>query len=141
MNDARRLEPMSRHEALDMLSRVSVGRVVFTANALPAIRAVNHLVDDGGVIIRTQLNSAIMPVVGAESGVVVAYEADEIEPAAHVGWSVVVTGMAYTVRDEAETSRYEQLLRPWMDHAEDQVIRIVPDLVTGFRLVGNGVGT
>src|SRR5258708_32786175 len=38
---------------------VTVGRIVFTAAALPAIRAVCHLVDGDYVIIRTDSSAAI----------------------------------------------------------------------------------
>jgi len=36
---------------------VSVGRLVFTIAGLPAIRPVNHLVDDGAVVVRSDLGS------------------------------------------------------------------------------------
>jgi hypothetical protein len=46
-------------EAMRLLATAAYGRVVFTLNALPAIRPVNHLVDDGTIIIRTRLTTAI----------------------------------------------------------------------------------
>ena len=46
-------------EAIRLLASVEFGRVVFTVNALPAIRPVNHLLDEGRIIIRTRLTSAI----------------------------------------------------------------------------------
>lgn len=39
-------------EAVRLLASVGYGRVVFTLNALLAIRLVNHLVDEGRIIIR-----------------------------------------------------------------------------------------
>ncbi len=45
-------------------------------------------------------------------GVVVAYEADVIDPETHLAWSVVVTGYARPVTDPEELSRYRALLRP-----------------------------
>ena len=76
-----------------LLASVDYGRVVFTLNALPAIRPVNHLVDDGRIIIRTRLTTTISAVMGsARSGVVVAYEADNFDPQSRAGWSVVATG-------------------------------------------------
>ena len=74
---------LDRDEAMRLLATVDYGRVVFTLNALPAVRPVNHLVDDGQIIIRTRLSSAISIVVGtADPGVVVAYEADKFDPRA-----------------------------------------------------------
>src|SRR6266704_6915254 len=46
----------------------------------------------------------------AEDGAVVCYEADELDPVRHTGWSVIATGMARLVRDPAAVTRYEQLL-------------------------------
>src|ERR1700757_4370359 len=53
---ARRLDDA---EAMRLLASVGYGRVVFTLNALPAIRPVNHLLDDGRIIIRTRLTASI----------------------------------------------------------------------------------
>jgi hypothetical protein len=39
---------------------VSLGRIVFTARALPAVRPVCHLVDGDHVVIRTDRNAAII---------------------------------------------------------------------------------
>jgi pyridoxamine 5'-phosphate oxidase-like protein len=111
-----------------------LGRVVFTLNALPAIRPVNHLLDDCRVIIRTRLTASISAAVRSSEGIVVAYEADSIDPQTRTGWSVVVTGRAHTLTDPDEVTRYEQLLEPWVNHA-DTVVAIEPDIITGLRLI------
>jgi Pyridoxamine 5'-phosphate oxidase len=122
-------------ETMRLLASVDYGRVVFTLAALPAIRPVNHLVEEGRVIIRTRLTSAISAALGsADEGVVVAYEADSFDPGTRTGWSVVVTGRAYTVTDPEQVLRYEQLLDPWVNYA-DTVIAIEPGIVTGFHIV------
>ena len=73
-------QKLSQAEAMRLLASVDYGRVVFTMNALPAIRPVNHLVDEDRIIIRTRLTTAISSVVrSADSGVVVAYEADDFD--------------------------------------------------------------
>ncbi|MEU2563207.1 pyridoxamine 5'-phosphate oxidase family protein [Streptomyces longispororuber] len=123
-------------EALRLLGSVSLGRVVFTQHALPTIRPVNHLVDGGDIVIRTHEGSALTSRTrhSAGSGVVVAYEADAIDPVRHLGWSVVVTGYARLVTDPRELARYQALLHPWVDRTMDYAVRIHPDLVTGIRL-------
>ena len=138
MTERRVLRELSREESLRLLSSVSLGRVVFTHQALPAIRPVNHLVDDGQVIIRTHPGAAILT--AAQRGVVVAYEADVLDPEAHVGWSVVVTGVARPVRDPRAAADYRRRLRPWIDRPMDQVIAISADIVTGFALSGGVAG-
>jgi nitroimidazol reductase NimA-like FMN-containing flavoprotein (pyridoxamine 5'-phosphate oxidase superfamily) len=127
------LSTISRDCCLALLGSVPYGRVVFTDRALPAVRPVNHIVDDGNIIIRSSLGSGITRAAGA--GMVVAYEADAIDPDTHTGWSVVVTGLARIVVDPAHIARYERLLEPWVDGRQDWVVRIPPDLVTGYRLV------
>ena len=68
-------------------------------------------------------------------GVVVAYEADDLDPDRQTGWSVVVTGLATMVTDPDRIARYEQLLSPWVNKVMDTVIAIEPEIVTGMRIV------
>ena len=141
--EPRALRELDRDEALDLLGSVSYGRVVFTLAALPAIRPVNHVVDDGEVVIRTRrlagLSTALAehadPALDQNPDLVVAYEADELDPASRTGWSVVVTGIARTVTDPARLARISARLRPWVDSEMDTAIAITPEIVTGMRLV------
>ena len=121
-------------ECWRLLASVQLGRIVFTEHAMPAIRPVNHLVDDETIIIRSHLGAAI--VARAEDGAVVCYEADDIDPARHTGWSVIATGLARIVRDPVAVSRYKQELQPWTDSPMDYVIAIKPQFITGLRLAG-----
>jgi nitroimidazol reductase NimA-like FMN-containing flavoprotein (pyridoxamine 5'-phosphate oxidase superfamily) len=127
---------LTRAECWRLLGSVSLGRVVFTMNALPAIRPVNHLVDDEMIIVRSHLGSAIVGRAAAGDGAVVCYEADELDPVRHTGWSVIATGMARLVREPAAITRYQQLLEPWAAGQMDYVIAIKPQIITGIRLVG-----
>jgi hypothetical protein len=126
-------------EALRLLGSISLGRIVFTLRALPTIRPVNHLLDQGDIIIRTDEGSALA--VHAEEGdgrgVVVAYEADAIDPRTHLGWSVIATGYAHLITSGDELDRYRQLLHPWVDQTMDYVIRIHPEELTGIKLVSS----
>lgn len=131
----RRLEALPRAESLRLLGTVSLGRLVFTHLALPAIRPVNHAVAGEQVIIRAYLGTAISTAVRGQSGTVVAYEADLIDPDTHLGWSVIVVGRATRLTDQAEAARYRELLRPWVDGGADDLIAIQADMVDGFRLV------
>jgi nitroimidazol reductase NimA-like FMN-containing flavoprotein (pyridoxamine 5'-phosphate oxidase superfamily) len=127
------LVPLPEAEAVRLLGTVSFGRIVFTDRALPAIRPVNHIVYEGDIVIRSHAGSALLR--AAEKGVVVAYEADNIDPDRHLGWSVVVTGFARQVVDPDEARRLERLLQPWIQMPNtSHAVRIHPDLVTGFRI-------
>lgn len=135
---ARQLRALSEPESLRLLASVSVGRVVFSERAMPAVRPVNHLVDDASVIIRTHLGAALLE--AARTGVVVAYEADQIDPDVHLGWSVVVVGTARIVDDQDEIRRYAATLRPWIARQLDHVIRIELEQITGYELAAISTG-
>jgi Pyridoxamine 5'-phosphate oxidase len=135
MTAVRRLEALPRAESLRLLGTVSLGRLVFTHLALPAIRPVNHAVAGEQVIIRAYLGTAISTAVRDGFGTVVAYEADLIDPDTHLGWSVIIVGRATRMTDPAEAARYRQMLQPWVVDGADEVIVIEADMVDGFRLV------
>jgi hypothetical protein len=127
---------LDRAESMQLIAETPYGRVVFTRDALPAIRPVFHLVEEGQIIVRTRITSRLTGTVRPETTVVVAYEADQIDPATHTGWAVVVTGLAHPITDPARVARYEKVLRPWMDRNMDSVIAIEPTMVNGIRLLG-----
>ncbi|WP_406253791.1 pyridoxamine 5'-phosphate oxidase family protein [Streptomyces chartreusis] len=122
-------------ECLRLLAKVPVGRIVYTRQALPAVLPVNFCLDaDSAVLLRTAADSEL---VRAVDGSVVAFEADEIDAAAHSGWSVVVTGSAMVVTDAAEHGRLVRTgPRSWVPSPSEVFIRVEPELVTGRELVG-----
>jgi hypothetical protein len=132
---------MPRSEALDLLASVPLGRVVFTENALPAVRPVNHLVDRGAIVIRTRSGSALDLYVGnrapgGEQAVVVAYEVDRIDELTHRGWSVIIVGFARTVEDPADLERYRGMPGPWAVQDADRAIRITPQVISCMMMPG-----
>lgn len=133
-----RLTELTRGESLRLLGSVPLGRIVFTLHAMPAIRLVNHLLDGEDIVIRTHSGAAVVSAAGAAQGVVVAYEADAVDPGDHHGWSVVVTGTAHLLTDPGQVARWQSALSPWVTGEMDQVIRIQSEIVTGYRL-GNEV--
>lgn len=129
-----RLTELTRAQSMRLLASVPLGRVVFTHRALPAIRPVNHIVEGDDIIIRSHPGAAVVSAAGQATGVVVAYEADDIDPGTRAGWSVIVTGGAGLIRDPASAARYAPLLRPWVAGDLSQLIRIHADIVTGYAL-------
>jgi Pyridoxamine 5'-phosphate oxidase len=133
--ERRRLQELSPRESMRLLGSVPLGRIVFSARALPAVHPVSHLVLDGRVIVRADSGVAITSALRAGPGTVVAYEADAIDPVDHLGWSVTVVGVAHQVTDPVAADAFRRALRHWADGRNDQVISINPGTVTGFRLV------
>ncbi|MFD6270762.1 pyridoxamine 5'-phosphate oxidase family protein [Nocardia asteroides] len=133
--DGRDVVELERAEALRLVAGAPFGRVVFTRDALPAIRPVNHLVDGEAIIVRTRVTSRLTSAVHGNAPVVVAYAVDDIDPVRRTGWSVMVTGFARTVTDPDRVARYERLLRPWVGRVMDTVLAIEPEIVAGIRLL------
>lgn len=106
---------------------------------MPAIRPVNHLIEGRKIIIRTHLGAAIASRATEQSsdsqGSVVCYEADELDPVRHTGWSVIATGLARLVADPADIARYANAVEPWIAGDMNQVIAIEPQFISGIRLV------
>jgi nitroimidazol reductase NimA-like FMN-containing flavoprotein (pyridoxamine 5'-phosphate oxidase superfamily) len=126
---------LDRPECLRLLAKVPVGRIVHTRDALPAVLPLNFTLDgDGAVVLRT---AAASELVRAIDGSVVAFQADEVDAAAHSGWSVVVTGPAAVVTDPAERERLNRTgPRSWAPSPDEVFVRIEPELVTGRALLG-----
>lgn len=135
-NSPRKLGPVVRGEALTLLAEVPTGRIVFTENAMPAIRPASHLVADGVVIARSHDGTEVVPDSGRET--VVAYQADSIDLGSRLGWSVVVTGPATPIVDPDEIAAYTAALPPWSEGVPEQLIRIDPGIVNGYRLTESG---
>jgi hypothetical protein len=132
-DELRRLEELTPRECLRLLGTISLGRIVFTARAMPAVRLVSHLVDEDRVIVRADSGAAITSVLRA--GTVVAYQADAMDPAERIGWSTTVLGLAHQVTDRGAAAAFRQTLNHWGGDADDQVLSIKPEVMTGFRLV------
>jgi hypothetical protein len=127
---------LDRDEVLDLLASVSSGRIVFTCDALPTVRPVDHILDDGRIVVCSGGSDAL--VLRARSagggGVVVVYEAGAFDSETCRGWSAVVTGYAELVTDSECAAFYQALLAPRMGELEGQAVCIRPDLITGFRI-------
>lgn len=109
---------LGRAESLRLLATVPVGRLIFTTNALPAVRLMNFVLADGLILMRTAGDSTAARKV---DGMIVTFEADELDVAACSGWPVTVTGRAALVTDPDVAARYRRLpLVPWAAGVRDQ---------------------
>jgi hypothetical protein len=131
--NTRDLTELTDAEALTLLSSVALGRIVFTMRALPTVRPVSHIVDNGQIVIRSHLGAVIVSQADNSYGTVVAYEADDLDPVRRLGWGVSITGTARIIRDADRVARYRQRLVPWVSGRPDDIIAIHPELINGFR--------
>jgi uncharacterized protein len=129
------LETLSFETCLRLLASVPLGRVGFSADGEMMILPVNHAIDGQDVVFRTARGSKLT---AAEEQNLVAFEADDYDRRTRSGWSVLVTGRAVVVYEEAEVHRLDRLgLQPWATAVEHPYwIRIYATSVTGRRTPG-----
>lgn len=129
------LRPLPRERALRLLGTVPMGRIAFSWRAMPAIRPVNHIVDDDGrIIIRSLEGGSIVTATDAERGSVVSYEADNLDSENRTGWTVMVTGLARIVDDPVRVAAYREELVTWVE-GMDYILSIDPTIVSAYELV------
>ena len=116
-------------ECWQLLSRVSLGRLVTSADGIPAIFPVNFVVQRRTVLFRTAEGAKL---VGTAINDHVLFEADD--HGVTEGWSVIVKGTGRILRthDEIDEAERAQLL-PWTATAKQHFVRVRPLSVTGRR--------
>jgi nitroimidazol reductase NimA-like FMN-containing flavoprotein (pyridoxamine 5'-phosphate oxidase superfamily) len=115
---------------LRLLASVPVGRIGFFADGEMVILPVNHVVDGQDLVFRTARGSKLS---AAEGRDLVTFEADEYDEQTRSGWSVVVTGRAEVIYEDAEIQRLSRLgLHSWVTAVERPLwIRIRANAVSG----------
>lgn len=122
---------LTRDECLDRLRSASVGRIAVTHRALPAIVPVNYAMNGSRVLFRTERDGMLAR---ACAGSVVAFEIDELDPAGHGGWSVLVVGMAELLEGSAAVRAAETGLFSAVGPGRDQFVAITVGQLTGRQI-------
>jgi nitroimidazol reductase NimA-like FMN-containing flavoprotein (pyridoxamine 5'-phosphate oxidase superfamily) len=104
----------------ELLATATVGRLALSVGALPTIVPVRYLVDDASVAIN--LGRPGMPVSTVHDAVV-AFAVDDIDEGTATGWMVQMQGRARLAPSPDGTASAQV----------DQVVHLVPGLVTGRR--------
>ncbi|HYB49168.1 MAG TPA: pyridoxamine 5'-phosphate oxidase family protein [Streptosporangiaceae bacterium] len=123
---------LDRAESMRLLASAPVGRLIFTVNALPAVRLMNFALVDGLIVLRTAADTTAAR---KADDAIVAFEVDDLDAATSSGWSVVVTGRAMRVTDPELIARYQAVpLTPWAPGERDQFVAITTEMVEGRRV-------
>ncbi len=129
---SRGLDVLTEDECRALLRSHTLGRIAVRIGEAPAILPVNYAVLDDDVVFRTDPGSKLS---AALMRIQVAFEVDEVDAAAGIGWSVVVTGYVEEIRDTATLERVDALdLDRWVTEGRDFVVRIRTRTMTGRRL-------
>jgi Pyridoxamine 5'-phosphate oxidase len=66
----------------------------------------------------------------------VAFEIDDFDSVARVGWSVLIQGSAHHVASEAERASMSKAgVEPWPGGDRELFLRIIPSRITGRRIL------
>jgi uncharacterized protein len=134
--DRNGLEVLDRDDSLALLATAKIGRVLVSLDALPAAFPVNFALLDGDIVFRTGAGTKLQ---AAVRNTVVGFEVDDFDLFDHTGWSVLVTGHADEILEQAAVDRARRLpLRPWLPSEPAHYVRIHTQLVTGRRMSLDG---
>ncbi len=132
--DRNGLEVLPREECLRLLGRASLGRIGLSIGALPTVLPVNFRLVDDHVVFRTGVGSKLD---AATRGAVIAFEVDEVDPIAHVGWSVVVTGIAEESPGPEWAGAIASSAVPrWAPDGASRLLFLSTEIVSGRRIPG-----
>jgi nitroimidazol reductase NimA-like FMN-containing flavoprotein (pyridoxamine 5'-phosphate oxidase superfamily) len=124
-------EELTVHECWALLRGVSVGRLALWVTDHPDIFPINFTVDHGTLVFRTGEGTKLAAALGETP---VALEADGVDPASGVAWSVVVKGSATLIKSTEDVlDSFSLMLFPWQSGHKDSFVRISPTLVTGRK--------
>lgn len=120
---------LSESECWNLLRSVALGRLVTVVDGQVEIFPVNFVVQGRTLLFRTAEGTKLVSAVINKN---VLFEADDHDVAE--GWSVIVKGMAQTLRTDAEIAEAEQAqLIPWTATLKQHFVRIRPLRLTGRR--------
>jgi nitroimidazol reductase NimA-like FMN-containing flavoprotein (pyridoxamine 5'-phosphate oxidase superfamily) len=123
------LTTLSEGESWNLLAGVALGRLVTSVNDQTEIFPVNFVVQNRTVLFRTAEGTKL---ISSAINKRVLFEADDHNVAE--GWSVIVKGIARTLRTDDEIRQAEgaQLL-PWTATLKLHYVRVIPTSITGRR--------
>jgi nitroimidazol reductase NimA-like FMN-containing flavoprotein (pyridoxamine 5'-phosphate oxidase superfamily) len=132
------LEELDEAACLRLISPGGIGRLAYTGRYGLTVFPVNYKLHEGTIVFRTAQDSPTgedLQTGIAHAEYQVAFEVDDIDPAAREGWSVLIHGPAHHLTSAAEqASVLDSGVEPWPGGAREHAIRITPTRITGRRI-------
>ena len=133
--DRNGLEVLDRSECLRLLGTATLGRVGITSGALPVVLPVNFRLVGERIVFLTGIGTKLD---AATRNAVIAFEADDIEPFSHTGWSVVVTGEAQEVTEPGALAEIRRIgIAFWAPSGDERAVQVAATIVSGRRIGRN----
>jgi nitroimidazol reductase NimA-like FMN-containing flavoprotein (pyridoxamine 5'-phosphate oxidase superfamily) len=131
------IEELGKDECLRLIAPGGVGRIAYSSRFGPAVLPVNYTLHDGLILFRTAERAPLdedlrTGITGADY--IVAFEIDEIDVAARLGWSVLIQGPAHHVTGDDRAEAGEAGVESWAPGEREMFVRITPSRVTGRRI-------
>jgi uncharacterized protein len=126
------VEILSEDECLALLRSRDVGRIALVDHGQPLIFPVNYATDDRAVVFRTAPGMKLAEAPMSK----VAFEVDEVDTAAGVAWSVLVTGTAYEITaaiDQLSERLRELVVRPMAPGERRRWVAVTRHGISGRR--------
>ena len=131
------LEEISETDCLDLLERHQIGRIALVVDGQPLIFPVNYGISHRIITFRTAHGTKLSSAPGSN----VAFEIDDYEPSAGVGWSVLVQGVGVdstTALDDVSWMARGASPHPLAPGARIHRLTIRPTQITGRRFRVSG---
>jgi nitroimidazol reductase NimA-like FMN-containing flavoprotein (pyridoxamine 5'-phosphate oxidase superfamily) len=132
------LEELDEATCLRLISPGGIGRLAYTGRYGLTVFPVNYKLYEGTIVFRTAQDSPTgedLQTGIAHAEYQVAFEVDDIDPAAREGWSVLIQGPAHHLTSAAEqASVLDSGVEPWPSGVREHAIRITPTRMTGRRI-------
>lgn len=122
------LEELEVEECWELARSRSIGRVAANRAGMgPLVVPINYVVDtDLSVVFRSGPGAKLDAVTRG----VLTLQVDEVDPLHHVGWSVVIEGLAHWVITEPDGPDVDT----WAPGDHPYVVRLHPNRITGRRI-------
>ena len=133
------LDVISADECYVLLTRHEVGRIAVATGRHPLVIPVNYGMDGRTIVIRTHPGATL----SAADHANVTFEVDDIDRKTRTGWSVLVRGLAEEVGPEHRADLVARThavgVVPWAPGEHGSWLRIIPQAITGRRIVAGEV--
>jgi nitroimidazol reductase NimA-like FMN-containing flavoprotein (pyridoxamine 5'-phosphate oxidase superfamily) len=128
------IQRLSPGECRRLIAPGGIGRVAFSTASGPVVLPVNFTVVGTSIVIRTDPGTLI-ETHGDDRA---AFEVDHVDEVLREGWSVLIRGQAHRVLQPGELRHVQEeaTVAPWVSGTRDVYVRIVPDRITGRRILG-----